>query len=442
MAAPERLIVLTRLPRPGLAKTRLIPSLGPEGASGLQRELTRRLLARARRLALARPLEIEVRHADGGPEEVEAWLGEGPTYAPQGGEDLGERLAEAIDGAFAQGAQRVVAVGADVPDLDEAVLSHALDALVHTPLVLGPATDGGYYLVGLARPEPGLFRGVAWGGPLVLDQTLERAAGLGLKPVLLPRLADLDRPEDLAAWRRTAEAEAGRVSVVIPTLLEEGYVGRAVTSALEGGAHEVIVADGGSADATRAEARAAGALVITARTGRGRQMNAAARLAVGDILLFLHADTSLPAGWARETRRLLAAPEVGVGAFGFRLDRRTRALRLIERAVSWRCRLAGLPYGDQALFARASDFWDVGGYPDYPIMEDWELVVRLKKRGRVAVSPLPATTSARRWARLGLLRTTLLNSWVPLLYQLGVSPRRLGRLYYGRALPEAARWRP
>ncbi|MCB2193621.1 MAG: TIGR04283 family arsenosugar biosynthesis glycosyltransferase [Deltaproteobacteria bacterium] len=220
-----------------------------------------------------------------------------------------------------------------------------------------------------------------------------------------------------------------RISVIIPTLNEEAGIAACLARVVSTSEVEAIVADGGSHDATVKIARQAGAKVITAPKGRAPQMNAGAEASTGDILLFLHADTLLPRGWEAEVRRILARPGVAAGAFSFRVSRRSAGLRFIELAVAWRCRLASMPYGDQGLFMRQQEFKAVGGFPALPIMEDCEIVRRLKKRGRIIVSPAPAITSARRWRRRGILYTTAFNSLVVVAFYLGYPPSLLRRLY-------------
>ena len=233
-------------------------------------------------------------------------------------------------------------------------------------------------------------------------------------------------PRSLAA---VPDASRGRISVIIPTLNEETGIAACLDRVRRAHGVEVIVVDGGSRDATVEAARRAGAKVIGAPRGRAVQMNAGAEVSRGEILLFLHADTLLPSGWEAEVRRALARPEVAAGAFTFRLDQRTAGLRFIELCVAWRCRLASMPYGDQGLFLRRVDFLAAGGFPDLPIMEDCELVRRLKKRGRIIVSPAPAITSARRWQQRGILATTAFNSLVVVAFYLGCPPSLLRRLY-------------
>lgn len=234
------------------------------------------------------------------------------------------------------------------------------------------------------------------------------------------------RTRSLAA---VPDASRGRISIIIPTLDEETGIAACLDRVRRAPGVEVIVVDGGSRDATVEAARRAGAEVISAPRGRALQMNAGAEVSRGEILLFLHADTLLPSGWEAEVRRALARPEVAAGAFTFRLDQRTAGLRFIELCVAWRCRLASIPYGDQGLFLRRGVFLAAGGFPDLPIMEDCEFVRRLKKRGRIIVSPASATTSARRWQQKGILATTAFNSLVVVAFYLGCPPSLLRRLY-------------
>ncbi len=197
-AAPPRLIFFSRLPEPGRVKTRLVPALGAQGAARLQRRLGLRLWARLRELARKTPLELELCFTGGSEDQARAWLGKGIACRAQGPGDLGRRMERALHRALAQGAPRAVLVGSDLPGLRGAHVAQALEELERRELVLGPSADGGYYLVGLARPAPGLLDRPHWESLAALTA---RAAALGLEPTLLPALRDLDTPGDLAFWR-------------------------------------------------------------------------------------------------------------------------------------------------------------------------------------------------------------------------------------------------
>jgi rSAM/selenodomain-associated transferase 2 len=219
----------------------------------------------------------------------------------------------------------------------------------------------------------------------------------------------------------------GSISVIVPALNEAERIVGTVESARA--AHELIVVDGASTDDTAAIARARGATVIPGPPGRARQMNLGAEHATGDTLLFLHADTCLPTGFDRHVHEVLAMPGVVAGAFPLYIGAPVWQLRWIERAIAWRSRLLQLPYGDQALFLPADTFRAIGGYRDIPLMEDVALVRALRARGRIGIAPVPVATSDRRWRRLGILRTTLLNLGLLAAYHAGVPPRHLARWY-------------
>ncbi|MBI5863095.1 MAG: TIGR04283 family arsenosugar biosynthesis glycosyltransferase [Planctomycetes bacterium] len=420
----EHLIVFTRYPEPGTTKTRLIPALGAEGAAALQREMTAHTLLTAEQLRFARRASAEVRFAGGNVQRMTEMFGTDLQRLPQGDGELGVRMHRAIADAFARGAQRVVIIGTDCPSLDAAALDAALEALRTHDCVLGPARDGGYYLVGVRRPASELFDGIDWGTERVLRQTLEKAAAVELSVHQLPSRQDVDEPEDVTEWsgsRRT------RLSVIIPTLNEAASIRATIEHALDAESVEVLVADGGSNDETCIIAAEAGARVLRAAAGRATQMNAGAAAARGEMLLFLHADTRLPPGYSAEVARMLAAPRVVLGAFRLGIDHPRPALRLVECGANLRSRLLGMPYGDQALCMRATDFYRLGGFANLPFMEDFELVRRVRRYGRVATARSMAQTSARRWLAHGVMRLTLIHQACILGYRLGIAPARMAR---------------
>ena len=223
--------------------------------------------------------------------------------------------------------------------------------------------------------------------------------------------------------------KTSRISVIIPARNEAAALPATLAALADAGMHEVIVADGESRDATAAIARQHGATVVGSPAGRGRQLNAGAAAASGDILLFLHADTLLPPAFAAEVRRILADPAVSAGAFRLAIADRRPGYRLIELGTNLRARLGQLPYGDQALFLRATDFRAMGGFADLPLLEDLEMVSRLRQRGNIRLAASAVQTSARRWQRWGRLRTTWRNQLVLWGFLLGVAPDRLARWY-------------
>ena len=169
--------------------------------------------------------------------------------------------------------------------------------------------------------------------------------------------------------------------------------------------------------------------VLSSKPGRARQMNAGAAAAEGGSLLFLHADTLLPPGWAEVVPRTLRAPGVAAGAFRFRIAGSFAGKSFIEWTTGFRSRWLQRPYGDQGLFLTRALFEEMGGFADLPIMEDYEFSARLRRRGRIVTVGEAALTSARRWQTLGVVRTTLRNQWMLAGYHLGVSPQKLATRY-------------
>lgn len=224
--------------------------------------------------------------------------------------------------------------------------------------------------------------------------------------VVIPALDEAERIVGAVACARDSGAVTG------------GEGAGAVLGAGQGGEVEVIVVDGGSRDATRRLAREAGARVLELedrwpdreegrppRRGRARQLRLGSENSKGETLLFLHADTRLPAGWSRAVEAAMADPACAGGAFTLRFAERGGWERWIEWWVARRVAIFGLPYGDQALFVRRSVLEQMGGVAIVPIMEDLDLVRGIKRAGRLAVLAGPATTSSRRYRARGPLRT-------------------------------------
>ena len=230
----------------------------------------------------------------------------------------------------------------------------------------------------------------------------------------------------------STDRKTSSISIIVPTRNEAESISKLLPEMLAIPGIEVLVVDGDSSDNTVATAKALGAKVFIVSPGRAFQMNAGARAARGEILLFLHADTRLAPGFAAQVRDALSQPGVAAGAFRLAIDGRGFALRILEWLVNFRSRLLQMPYGDQGIFLRADLFSAVNGFPDLPIMEDFELVRRLKRRGRIRIISLAATTSPRRWEKSGILRTTVINQVIIIGYLFGVNPRKLTDWYRGK----------
>lgn len=429
------LVVFARYPQPGRCKTRLIPALGAERAAELYGEMVRQALWQCdelRRLS-ADPVRVVIEYDGATRDDMASFVGADRELAAQSEGDLGERLAHAARVAFDAGAQRLVMIGTDCPALTAGLLQKAFEALERCDLVLGPASDGGYYLIGLSRFHAELFESMPWSTDRLLAQTLKTAERIGLTVELLPVLDDVDLPEDLSVWEQHRHQQSCEITVVIPTFNLEPRLEAAIASARQAAAMEVIVVAAGDVTESRLVASRTGCRFLESPAGRGRQLNAGARVALGDHLLFLHADTELPSGWDSEVRRVLSIKRTAGGAFPVRLDAPGWRLRLIERGIAIRSRWLQWPYGDQALFLKREDFLKQGGFPELPLMEDFAFVRRLKSQGTIRLADTPVITSARRWLRLGAWRVTLINQLMVAGFLLGIPMRHLVRLYNRRA---------
>jgi len=219
--------------------------------------------------------------------------------------------------------------------------------------------------------------------------------------------------------------------VIVPTLNAAADLPAAIAS-IAGSplVREVIVADGGSVDATAAIAESAGARVVVTACGRGSQMRAGAAAAAGEYLMFLHADCRLAPGWASAVTLFMAAPGASerAGYFAFALDADRPAARRLERLVAWRCRLLGLPYGDQGLVISRALYDALGGFAAIPLMEDVDFMSRIGRRRLMSLG-VPMTSAARRYRDGGFIRRPLRNLLCLSLYFAGVPPQRIAKLY-------------
>jgi rSAM/selenodomain-associated transferase 2/rSAM/selenodomain-associated transferase 1 len=414
-------ILFLKAPRAGFVKTRLGRDAGAEKALAVYRELAE---LQWRRIPSSWRTEIHFAPADA-ESEMRQWLGDRGFFRPQVEADLGGRLASGFTSAFRDGGAPVIALGGDCPELDAACLERARLALERADIVLGPATDGGYYLIGLNRETPGLFENIPWSTSAVLAATLTRAAALGLRVSLLEVKSDIDDATDWADYRRR---RVPPITVLIPALNEGLQIDqtiRAVMSALP--TARVLVVDGGSSDQTVAVAKAMGADVVSSSRGRGVQLAAGAALAHTEWLLFLHADTILPEAASEVIAKFATKRDAHIATFRLKFDQPGWFLR----AGCWFTRFDSVftRFGDQGILVRRTFYESVGGFRDWPLFEDVEFLQRARRQTKIHSLPADVITSARRFRARGIYRQQWLNACLVLRYLCGASPEKLAAIY-------------
>lgn len=229
---------------------------------------------------------------------------------------------------------------------------------------------------------------------------------------------------DIAKLRNSPQ-----ISIIIPALNEEKFIAKTIQSVKSGFNIEIIVVDGGSSDNTVEIAESEGAKVIKSKPPRSAQMNRGAEESKGEILFFLHGDTIIPSGYELTIRGTFDYPEICAGAFKFKLDEESKSFKIIENLANFRSEFLKMPYGDQGIFLKKKLFQKIGGYPEIPIMEDFELIRKIRRYGDIFTASFPAVTSARRWKEQGILKTALINQLMIIGYYLGVSPDKLRKWY-------------
>ncbi|MGH9689998.1 MAG: TIGR04283 family arsenosugar biosynthesis glycosyltransferase [Candidatus Acidiferrales bacterium] len=439
--------VFAKPPEPGIAKTRLVPAVGTKGAAALAKAFLQDIWAAVQCIPWARSV---IASTDPLPSPVvgdsaEVWL--------QGEGDLGSRLERILRRALSE-SDFAIALGADSPGLPLRFLEQARDAMREADAAIGPCEDGGFYLLALRQCPAGLLAGVTWSDASTFDQLVSRLRGAGLLVSVLDAWFDVDLPEDIPKLRTkiisgeihalatqralgrlyggTAIPDCLKISVVLPVLNERECLPRTIAHVQsQPWVHEIIVIDAGSTDGTRGwiQQQKQG-VVLDVPGGKGTQINAGARVATGDVLLFLHADSLLPPHAGEQIQEVLKTEKSAGGCFCVRFaDGLPRSLKLVSAGINLRTRLTHTATGDQAIFVRKQAFEKAGGCPDWPLFEDVELVRRIKRQGSFEIVRSAVTVSPRRYLRHGIVKTACLIYALRIAFWAGVSPFALKKWF-------------
>lgn len=430
----KAVILLTRVPFPGQTKTRMMPWLSGKECAVLHCCFLQDIMAEIRKtgadlFVCYKEPDIEEEKRNAALQHLQKIAGSKAQCWPQQGQDLGERMYLALAEVLGKGYDACLLVGADIPELTARQLTDAFRLLEKEDVVLGPTTDGGYYLIGMKKPQWGLFEGQTYSHPMVLSNALEAARKSDLRAGLVGTLSDVDVPEDLKQLRRRVkmlrkgtwtETDAGQqtwkladlkqkktvrfleqhetISVIIPIYNEEKTI-TALQKQLKPWQEqcEILLVDGGSTDQTL-KLIDPSFQVIRSPKGRACQMNRGAAESQGDILLFLHCDSNLPPDFITEIRRVMCRHRAG--CFGIRFSTEDILMRVCGMMSNYRAKVGGIPFGDQGIFLERELFFEMGGFPEIPIMEDYQFSMTMKKQGiRFGMTAKRIVTSDRRFPK-------------------------------------------
>lgn len=448
-------VLFTRVPVPGKTKTRLMPYLSGEECARLHRCFLQDIGAAIREA----DADIFVCYTGTRNEEAaDVWfrkiLGPDIVCFSQQGSDLGARMYHGIAHVLELGYDACVLVGSDIPLLRSDHLKVAWKVLARKDIVLGPTTDGGYYLVGMKQPQHVIFDRQTYSHDQVLQNALKAAEGAGLTWGLTGTLSDVDTVEDYLELRadllsgrfhkvgcRNRAEQIGshvagfmyrkrKISVIVPVYNEEKSI-LSMQHQLKPylGFGEILFVDGGSSDGTLALI-SPDFQVLHAPKGRANQMNYGAEHSSGDILFFLHCDSVLPEGWDKEIRRVMR--RYPAGCFGIAFTSKHPLMWICQNMSNLRAKYRKIVFGDQGIFMDRSLFFELGGYPDLPLMEDYQLSLTMReKKVPVGMTARRIYTSDRRFPKgiIPKLRVMWQMNRLRKQYREGVSMEEIARQY-------------
>ncbi|HBC99879.1 MAG TPA: glycosyl transferase [Lachnoclostridium sp.] len=439
----QAIIIFTRVPIPGRTKTRMMPQLSPKQCAKLHVCFLKDINKECEKCRT----DIFVCYTaeeDKQKRYLKEVVGKQKGYFPQQGEHLGERMYRAFKEVFAMGYEECILIGTDVPELRSGDLMRAFEVLKTQDVVFGKTHDGGYYLVGLKKARRETFGLDQYGHGAVLEETIKALSQAGITVGYTKKHWDMDTPSDLNEFRKRMrvrkelrQTETGRyvagitpISIIIPIYNEEKRIVMFQEQLRElQGKCEILFVDGGSTDRTL-ELIDPGYTVLHSEKGRGRQMNAGAKASRGDILFFLHCDSELPPKPLAEIRRVMRDHRAGCFGIAFRSH---NFFMFTCRVISnHRVKDRKVMFGDQGIFVGRELFFEVGMFPEIPIMEDYQFSLTLKeKRVKLGMAGRRIYTSDRRFPKGTVPKLKLMWKMNRLrkMYRDGISIERISDMY-------------
>lgn len=430
MMTQNALIIFTRVPVPGRTKTRLMPYLTPKQCAKLHCCFLKDIAS----VCKGRGTDIYVGYSmpDGysmlgghsmqggnspfvtgagcGMDALCGIFGKCAGYFPQQGDDLGQKMYHAIESVLERGYKSCVLLGTDVPEVRWEDIQEAFRMLENKDVVFGPTADGGYYLVGMKAARKEVFQKQTYGHGKVLSNTVRSLEAQCLSVGLGKKHCDIDTKEDILAYRermrlckflqktRTGRylMQTSRISVIVPIYNEKKTIAKLLKELRKIQAHcEIILVDGGSTDGTLDDIGADFKL-LRSKKGRAAQMNLGARESTGDILFFLHCDSELPERPLEQIRCVMK--DYRVGCFGIAFHSRNFFMYTCRAISNHRIKDRNVVFGDQGMFIERKLFFEMGMFPELPVMEDYQFSLNLKKRGeKIGITKKRLYTSDRRF---------------------------------------------
>ena len=411
----KAIIFFTRAPISGKTKTRMQPYLSPDECAILHKAMIKDIYKECSKT----PADIFVYYTPlEGLERLQKIIGTKNAYKLQNGDNLGEKMYNAISEVLDLGYESCILIGSDIAELRKKYLNRAFDKLEYADVVFGKTVDGGYYLVGMKRVIREVFEVEKYGNSEVFANTLKKLSNLGLKIAYTKTLYDIDTKDDLAMHRQRLRKYAERhskhykefqkrslgkfaldklkISIIIPVYNEEKTIVN-----LQSKLHslyekcEIIFVDGGSTDATVSLIDPKYKL-FKSEKGRAAQMNKGALESSGDVLLFLHSDSILPKKALAQIKKVMKDYEAG--CFGINFNTRSILMKICALMSNYRAAIGHIMFGDQGIFIDRELFFKAGKFPEIPIMEDYGFSLTLKEMGiKLGIAKKRIYTSERRF---------------------------------------------